>query len=190
VTVAAYSRCVTAGKCSAAGATGACNGRAADKGAHPINCVDLDQASAYCEWVHRRLPTEAEWEYAARGTDDRNYPWGNTDVTSQLSQRANWNRTPPGTMPVGSFPDGASPFGAVDMAGNVWEWVADWFGPYDSGAQTNPSGPRSGILRVVRGGGWQDRIASGLSSAAREGVEPGLSNPNVGFRCVGGTESK
>ena len=159
VTVADYARCVARGKCTAAaepakgGDESLCNGARADRQTHPVNCVDWSQATAYCASVNKRLPTEAEWEYAARGDDGRRYPWGNQaasatrlnacrDECSELGERLgqswsdeyhdrdNWEAT----APVGSFPEGASRFGALDMAGNVSEWTADRPGDYPSEA--------------------------------------------------------
>jgi formylglycine-generating enzyme required for sulfatase activity len=117
----------------------------------PVLMVTWHGAAAYCEWAGGRLPTEAEWEYAARGPDGNLYPWGNTPPTCDLANYGDCNRA---AAHVGSRPAGASWCGAQDMAGNVWEWVADWFGPYTGRPRENPTGPATGDVPVLRGGGW------------------------------------
>ena len=117
----------------------------------PAVMVTWHGAAAYCGWAGVRLPTEAEWEYAARGPEGNFYPWGNAPPTCNLANYGNCTGVP---KQVGSHPAGASWCGALDMAGNVWEWVSDWFGPYSGLPQDNPTGPASGDVPVLRGGGW------------------------------------
>ncbi len=159
----------------------------------PAVCVTWNQAATFCAWAGSRLPTEAEWEYGARGTDGRRYPWGDEidghllnycDANCELNKRD--DEVDDGyarTAPVGSYPDGASWIGAVDMAGNVWEWTADWYGPYTSEQQVNPLGPESGGRRVARGGSWHTS-ADHVRSALRTYSEPDRSLNHVGFRCA------
>lgn len=159
----------------------------------PAVCVSWNQAETYCAWSGARLPTEAEWEYSARGTDGRRYPWGDEidghllnycDANCELNKRD--DEVDDGyarTSPVGSYPDGASWVGALDLAGNVWEWTADWYGPYSSEQQVNPLGPDSGGRRVARGGSWHTS-ADHVRSALRTYSEPDRSLNHVGFRCA------
>jgi serine/threonine-protein kinase len=180
VTKAQYQQCVDAMKCAAPGCSGT------GKGDHPVVCVSWHDAVNYCAWAERRLPTEVEWEKAARGTDGRRYPWGNDapDCT-----RANYRGKDGGcvgeTTAVGSYPSGTSPYGVLDMAGNVLEWVADWYGEnyYASSAAQNPEGPASGQYRVLRGGTWNN-FQRGVRAAGRSGGVPEDLSYDIGFRCA------
>jgi formylglycine-generating enzyme required for sulfatase activity len=195
VTNAKYQQCVEAGNCRAPTTCdwGEPTYGDASKADHPVVCVNWNDAQAYCAWAGARLPTEAEWEKAARGTDGRMYPWGNTFDGSRVNFcdrncESNWKDTGADdgyaqTAPVGSYPQGASPYGALDMAGNVWEWVADWHDDYASSPESNPKGPASGVYRVERGGSWLEDEAS-LRAAGRDGDVPDGTNNGVGFRCA------
>ncbi len=149
---------------------------------HPAVNVSFTDALAYCRWAGLRLPTEAEWEYAARGDDGRTFPWGKGASFAKL---LNWGGNPTygrsATCAVGTFPKAISPFGCLDMSGNVWEWVNDWYGPYKGSPMTNPRGPRSGRGRVVRGGCWQSDIAH-CETTSRFAVDPTERRNSVGFR--------
>jgi formylglycine-generating enzyme required for sulfatase activity len=183
VTNALYKTCVDAGLCSQPNRLNS-KTRAAYYGNaqfdhYPVIYVDWDQAVTYCKWRGGRLPTEAEWEYAARGNDGRIYPWGNSlDITRVIYFAKD-------TDPVGSYPAGQSFFGLYDMAGNVQEWVHDWYDAhyYLKLSPFNPQGPASGKSRVVRGGGW-DGDVNGPRAARRYGGDPTYHIDNLGFRCA------
>ncbi|MGB2894553.1 MAG: formylglycine-generating enzyme family protein [Anaerolineales bacterium] len=159
----------------------------------PVIWVTRDQAAEYCSWAGGRLPSEAEWEYAARGPENNIFPWGDIfepsyanycDASCALGvSDPSYEDGYPETAPVGSFPAGASWCGALDMAGNVREWVADWFSGYSLEAQVNPVGPEEGRSHIPKGGCWLDR-ADNLRSANRGENTPDYVRHKVGFRCV------
>ncbi|MBN1610781.1 MAG: formylglycine-generating enzyme family protein [Polyangiaceae bacterium] len=211
VTVAQYRACVAANACQPAatvkqeGFSSAvekalsrfCNASRNGREQHPLNCVDWSQASTYCKWAGKRLPTEEEWEYAARGTDGRTYPWGNEapgperlnacGVQCQemaTSQGWKWPSMYAGddgfadTAPVGSFPKGRSPFGVLDMAGNVWEWT------HTEHCNSYAKDTKCTDHRSIRGGSWSDGNRGYVRAAYRNGRLPAERSIYVGFRCV------
>ncbi len=212
VTVRAYQACVAAGRCIPRHAVAsdwyvqhggldqwsrACNYERPGRALHPMNCVDWSDADSFCRWAGKRLPTEEEWEYAARGPASRKFPWGNDAPTSGRlnacgSECVSWVKQNTGlrfrgmfkvsdswptTAPVGSFPSGDSPFGLHDMAGNVWEWTATKHCAYDRPGC-------SAVSRVNRGGCWGDWDPADVSSARRSGSPPSIRDGNLGFRCA------
>jgi formylglycine-generating enzyme required for sulfatase activity len=196
VTNAQYRKCVEARVCQAPTTChlwGEPTYGDVSKADHPAVCVDWYGAQAYCQWAGARLPTEAEWEYAARGPDGNTYPWGDTfdgtrlnfcDANCVYSGKATeYDDGYEMAAPVGSFENGASWCGALDMAGNVWEWVNDWYDNYSSAAQANPVGPDTGKHKVVRGGGWNND-QNAVRSANRDLYTPEVRHDLVGFRCV------
>lgn len=152
---------------------------------HPVTNVDWADAAAYCSWAGKRLPTEAEWERAARGTSGRRFPWGETEPTRAMANYLNQWRNGAGLEPVGSHPQGATPEGVQDLEGNVWEWVADWYDPhyYENGSVSNPQGPPEGTRKVIRGSGWESE-APLLRAAHRVNSDPANRNHSLGFRCA------
>ena len=184
VTVEAYGRCVTDGACTAPNAGGACNWAVAGREHHPVNCVDWNQANAFCHRIGGRLPTAEEWEYAAKGGDSRIYPWGNDQPTDRRANFADaqFKRKYPRAFdipgqddgwiesaPVGSFPAGATKQGLLDMVGNVIEWTSSEYQPGQMEA---------------RGGGWAtDTVSRRLRPSYRTGRAPSFWHATFGFRC-------
>ncbi len=219
VTVLAYKQCSDKGECKRAPRENEwpgisarehkvydplCNIRDVDaRGSYPVNCVDWELADTFCKTKGGHLPTEAEWEFATRGSDGRKYPWGdsppndgtrlnacgkeclawgkkfNEEVTAMYSADDGF----PTTAPVGSFPKGASPFGLQDVVGNVWEWASDWYAPYTAEAQVDPTGG-TGTDRVLRGGAWNGGDPGWVRPTYRFKSPPTLRSHGIGFRCA------
>jgi len=180
VTQAAYKLCIDAGMCTAPSAAF----DPMNKGSLPVGGVTWQQAVNYCMYRGKRLPTEAEWEKAARGTDGRKYPWGNFDPACQLAHYLNCPFGDTAPLPVASK-EGDGPFGVKDMAGNVDEWVNDWYDRqyYYLSPSTDPPGPPTGTLKIIRGGGFGSGTFY-LRSANRRTQSPTTPTPYVGFRCA------
>jgi formylglycine-generating enzyme required for sulfatase activity len=204
VTNGMYTLCVKAGKCKPPrefkSSTRKSYFNNPDFTDFPVIQVSWGDADNYCKWAGRRLPTEAEWEYAARGSADyRRFPWGEQSPDNTL---ANYDYGVRDTAKVGSYPAGASPFGILDLAGNVWEWVADYYDPkyYEGMPSQNPAGPSvavgQGLRRVLRGGSWVEGFKDTRVSNRGYGASPDLSadsksekykgeaNNHTGFRCA------
>ena len=190
VTQGAYKKCVDAGVCSDPG----CNWNPSGTPNRPVVCVDWNDAIAYCTWAGKRLPTEAEWEKAARGTDGRKYPWGNQTATCEyavINDGSDYGCGTDSTWDVCSkSPAGDSPYGLCDMAGNVWEWVSDWYGSdyYSNSPASNPTGPVSGSYRVLRGGSFVNYyyyyyFYDYLRASSRFDYNPSDVGDYLGFRC-------
>ncbi|MBI2394617.1 MAG: SUMF1/EgtB/PvdO family nonheme iron enzyme [Deltaproteobacteria bacterium] len=177
VTVAAYARCVAKGACTEPDAYDEkarqwCNWKRAGRDDDPINCVDHAQAAAYCAFVGGRLPSEAEWEWSARGYEQATtYPWGSDEPAGRACWDGPGNQVSDereGTCPVGSFKDGANPKGVLDLAGNVWEWTST----------------ESGGKAIDKGGGYPNAVSSRLAAKDRNAVDKAQRSSTLGFRCV------
>ncbi len=223
VTTGAYQACVDKGVCERAldhvswpsvtdaqkkKYSGFCNAGKGDKGTHPINCVAWAMADNYCRQEGARLPTEAEWEYAARGSSQKKYPWGDDPPSAKFLNACgaecaeHWKKTENearktmfedndghvGTSPVGSFPAGASGHGVLDLAGNVWEWTSDFYEPYVETDANNPpvdpKGPAKGEKRVLRGGDYLGSEPDWSRPSYRWKTDPDTYNHAIGFRCA------
>ncbi|WKZ36994.1 MAG: formylglycine-generating enzyme family protein [Anaerolineales bacterium] len=183
VTNAAYRVCVEEGGCARPYSTKRFD--SSSYANHPVAFVDWNQAKTYCEWRGTQLPTEAQWEKAARGVDGRTYPWGE----GIDCDKANYDKECVGdTTEVGSYESSKSPYGLYDMAGNVWEWVNDWYSDvyYQSSPLNNPLGPDDGELRVQRGGSWSsgDFLAQSFLRLYGDPVEKNYVSGFYGFRCA------
>jgi formylglycine-generating enzyme required for sulfatase activity len=178
VTVASFGKCVQAGECSAPNTGRKCNWSAPGKEAHPVNCVDWNQAKSFCAWAGKRLPTEAEWEKAARGGKNGSR-YGDLDAIAWYNENSGG-----GTQPVGKKQPNA--FGLYDMLGNVWEWCSDWYdkGYYKESPGRDPKGPSSGQYRVLRGGSWFHESWD-VRASLRYVNHPGHWTVYYGFRCAG-----
>ncbi|MBN2493390.1 MAG: SUMF1/EgtB/PvdO family nonheme iron enzyme [Deltaproteobacteria bacterium] len=188
VTVEQYARCVRAGRCKQPRTGMHFNWGKSSRERHPVNGVDWNDAEAYCAWAGKRLPTEAEWEKAARGTDGRLYPWGNEKPSCAYAvmREGGLGCGRESTWPVCSKERGNSPYGLCDMAGNVREWVADKYKEdyYSSAPSRNPEGAAGGSRRVYRGGCWVFILASNFRASLRFGFSPGSRFFFLGFRCA------
>ncbi|MEZ4390483.1 MAG: SUMF1/EgtB/PvdO family nonheme iron enzyme [Polyangiales bacterium] len=218
VTVARYRECVQSGACTVYSTVNFpglsiadaqffsqyCNGARSDRDRHPMNCVDYNQAAAFCRAQGGSLPTEAQWELAARGLEPRSYPWDDRAPGGQLvngcdaecqtlMERPGQPRRPAlflgsdgygSTSPVGTYVGGQSPFGILDASGNVAEWVSDWFGAYSAAPATDPTGPQSGTGRVTRGGHWFANTANQFTTTTRAPAAPTVRLATLGLRCA------
>ena len=188
VTASEYEACVEAFTCFPPGSGPGCNYQVPARANHPMNCVNWYDAEAYCASVGKRLCTEAEWEKAARGDDGRKFPWGFDDPTCDVAVVPDEGGVAGcgtgGTAPVGSKPDGASPYGLLDMSGEVYDWTADWYWDayYTVAPQTDPPGPDAGSFKVRRGGAYDSSLKE-LRVSSRQLSAPNYGAPAFGVRC-------
>ena len=183
VTNSMYQKCVRTGVCSVPDKAQNFHYYDLVYGDHPMVYVNWNDSDIYCQWAGGRLPSEAEWEMTARGTEGANiYPWGD-DLPS--GYYANYGAIVGDTMPVGSYPTGQSPYGLLDMTGNAVEWVEDWYdaGYYVNSPSENPSGPDNGLERVLRGGSWNNSEIN-IMVTKRSSELPYQGSDPIGFRCV------
>ena len=186
VTNAMYAACVKTGKCNVPDSNKSYTRENyygnSEFDNYPVIFVTWEDAKAYCAWSGRRLPTEAEWEKAARGTDERMYPWGNDPPNNDL---VNYRHIRLDTIAVGSIPKGVSPYGTLDTSGNVWEWVNDWYEEtyYSVSPASNPLGPDSGTEHVLRGGAFGSGVYN-TNATFRLISKPAETYAWFGFRCA------